>query len=290
MSKKPVWAVAAVLKLCGVPCAELVAQMIGKLKKTSSLYLYGTPSDSGTIGLRVGDIVTLYDGAVLADINTVLTDDIVSEYPAAVISVDEDTGVYYLSAYLDKTYKYPNVWDDGLWMTEAGYVFAEVNGQWVKVTEPLTYELKWKTKAIWSNVDVDISDNVTNDGVYLYATDPIPVSLVGYSYNGMVLHELPEWDGYAYITKHTAFNITRYFVMQTSEPYYAVSSTGEYCIGYRTGDNRYVAKDTGWELSTEYENDGVLVAVEDVLWANFDILNENGEVVLAKSAPVTIYE
>ena len=145
-------------------------------KGEPKMYLYGTPSESGNIGLRVGDAVTLYDGAVLPDISTVLTDEIVSEYPATVISVYEDTGEYYLSTYLDRTVDAPKVWDDGLWMVSAGHVFRYISGQWVEVTEPLTYELKWHTKAIWSNMDIDISNGITNEGVYLYASDHIPVS------------------------------------------------------------------------------------------------------------------
>ena len=117
---------------------------------------------------------------------------------------------------------------------------------------------------------------------------------VAYLYNGVRLPPLPVVEGRpkAYMTKHTAFGITRYRVHFLSEPYYAVSSDGQYAIGHRSGDVDYTAKvnDTEWVYQTVWEQNGVWAAVSDVLWANFDILDESGAVVLAASNPVPVYE
>lgn len=74
------WLMGFALGLAGKPLPIVQA------KKEPIAYLYGTPSESGNIGLRVGDTVTYYDGIVAADINTIYTDELKVQYPYAHIS------------------------------------------------------------------------------------------------------------------------------------------------------------------------------------------------------------
>lgn len=117
---------------------------------------------------------------------------------------------------------------------------------------------------------------------------------VAFLYNGVRLAKLPVVEGKpeVFFTRHTAFGITKYYAHFTSELYYATSSDGVYCIGRLAGDVYYSAKerDTEWTYGTTWENDGVMAAVDDVLWANFNVVDENGDVVLPKSDPIPVYE
>ena len=122
----------------------------------------------------------------------------------------------------------------------------------------------------------------------------LPRVPIAYLYNGVQLPGLPVVEGKtkAYLYKATAIGITRYHIVLISEPYYAISSNGSYSIGHRPGDVEYLAKESAleWNQSVIWEANGLDVATDNVLWANFDILNENGGIVLAKSDPVPVYE
>ena len=113
---------------------------------------------------------------------------------------------------------------------------------------------------------------------------------IAYSYNGVILPALPEWDREAYITEHKIFSKTIYRVHLTSDPYYAIASDGEYAIGYRKGDMRYTAEESTWTYEKTYDQDGVWASLTSVIWANFDVKDESGAVVLDKSNPIPVYE
>ena len=91
---KPAWLIGRALRQCGVPCAEEIAMMLQKRSAdpapTASMYLYGTPSDSGSIGLRSGESVTYYDGAVLP----LLPEWDKTKYPYAVLTILEWTELH----------------------------------------------------------------------------------------------------------------------------------------------------------------------------------------------------
>lgn len=118
---------------------------------------------------------------------------------------------------------------------------------------------------------------------------------IAYSYNGVVLPGLPETEGFAkaYIYRLGAANAVRHYVCFLNEPYYAYNVTGEYCIGYRNGDVKFSKYPSGteWTNKTVYENEGLSSEMDnDLVWANFDILNEDGTVFLEASEPVPVYE
>ena len=78
--------------------------------EVATMYLYGTPSESGNIGLRVGDTVTYYDGAVLPSIESVWTPELQAEYPVVYIYTLLDwnylnIGKGYSYRYEDEKYK-----------------------------------------------------------------------------------------------------------------------------------------------------------------------------------------
>ena len=117
----------------------------------------------------------LYNGVgPLPDIYTVWTPELQAEYGAAVVSVHEDTGDYYLTLHRDYSYYYPRVDADGRLATlYNGGMFKAESGQWVEATKPGILN------AIWSNVDVIYADGIITDdadGIYIAASDPIPVN------------------------------------------------------------------------------------------------------------------
>ena len=109
---------------------------------------------------------------------------------------------------------------------------------------------------------------------------------VSYLYNGVRLPKLPEWDREMYpyaVILDTGWLKKLWF---GAEVYYsgsAVGVRGGYIDYYCTSDM------SGWNESTGGTE--VLIAVgTNVDWTNFDVLGENGEVVLEASNPIPVYE
>lgn len=113
---------------------------------------------------------------------------------------------------------------------------------------------------------------------------------ISYSYNGVILPALPEWDREMYITEHKVFGKPFYKLHLTSDPYYAIASDGKYCIGHRIGDVQYEAEESEWVYEMTYEQNGVFAVLTSVIWANFDVKDESDTAVLLKSDPIPVYE
>lgn len=129
--------------------------------EVATMYLYGTPSESGNIGLRVGDTVTYYNGFAAPDINTVYTDEMKTEYPYARIGVYGST--YRLSLVTVES----TVNDSGATSFLAGVVYEVVDGKWAACSKNYnTYTL------IWANYNVRYANS---NELYLAKSDPIPV-------------------------------------------------------------------------------------------------------------------
>ena len=119
--------------------------------------------------------------------------------------------------------------------------------------------------------------------------------LVGYSYNGVVLPKLPEWDKtvypYAVIGHHwTDWTLDgNYHLLVSSTPIFKKSQGRvtanppfmQFILGYR--------EEGVWSgpYNTELEES---MSLGDTLWANNDILNEDGTVYFATYEPVPVYE
>ena len=133
-----------------------------------SMYLYGTPSESGNIAVRSGDSVTYYQGAVLPP----LPEWDETAYPYAAIAQNNAVGTYLFLANAEPfeggvnhtlTVLFPDVsyrLEDGAWQT---YSSGSLNNN-----------------AVWSNYDVYYMEN-DNLGelagtLYHAKSDPIPVS------------------------------------------------------------------------------------------------------------------
>lgn len=156
---------------------------------------------------------------------------------------------------------------------------------------------------IWANYDVYDSDGV----LQLAASDPVPVygEIVGYSYNGVTLPELPEWDKetypYAYIHSdgynHNVISTpNKYYLCLYGKPAEWVSDT-RLTYDRELGAKSFVyepSKDTMWReigscsivLYWGYSDNGI-----DLYWSNTDIPSYDGNAVfLEASEPIPVYE
>lgn len=171
-----------------------------------------------------------------------------------------------------------------------------------------TYDLLWS--------DYDIYDE---DGALQFAaSDPVPVEnaftkgyLVGaelrrkrklpvaYLYNGVQLPALPEWDKevYPYAVIYKWLTYARMYIYE-QKPYITTGDNGLTYLNLSSG-SKYVYKGinainnpiNGWNANEEYTaEDGQTQHTYGVIWSNFDLLNEDGTVYLAASAPVPVYE
>jgi hypothetical protein len=122
-----------------------------------------------------------------------------------------------------------------------------------------------------------------------------------YSYNGMVLPELPEWDKttmpYVVMYKDTWERIyvfyTKYANKQAS-PSTSVSGTYNVRVGepykeYRCEDgNWWIYADHSDAIDVEFSHS---INIETrVIWTNFDIYTPDGDLIFAASDPIPVYE
>lgn len=130
-------------------------------------YLYGTPSENGNIGLRVGDTVTYYSGAVTKNIDEIWTDK--DTQPYAFMRCTTNAAHLYISAapfyategyinWVNPTTQYAFYYSQGIW---------EYMQKWTGDTT--SYSLN-NTFAVWANHDV-----IKDGEVWLSATLPISV-------------------------------------------------------------------------------------------------------------------
>lgn len=171
----------------------------------------------------------------------------------------------------------------------------------------------------WTNYDIVNKDD---NSVFLAASDCVCIPIYGepvaYSYNGIVLPKLPEWDikEYPYaIIYHAYIGISRVFLSKTpwagtGEPYvWGVDAVayGEKIVNASRGFE-YTGKDNppGWEVSSngnlidsptlgqlqDTNGDGIADSgVYCAFWSNHDIISADGKTVLiAKSDPIPIYD
>ena len=96
-----------------------------------------------------------------------------------------------------------------------------------------------------------------------------------------------------YISRYMVFADWIYKVHFTSSPRYGYATSGDYCIGRRAGGFSYSATSqlTSWRDKTNWTNEGVMAELNDnLIWANFDVINADGSVFLHASEPVPVYE
>lgn len=258
---------------------------------TATQYLYGRPSETGNIGLRSGDTVTLYNGTVLPDINTVYTDELKQTHPNAVVSQFLD--LYRLTFYSAPVYLEYNAFANIYYSEEVcsciAYTFCELDGDTAWNTNEdgnatdvaVGEQVGRASKPIWSNFELRKTVMGTDETTYLSATDPIPVTgIVGYSYNGTVLPELPEWDKtkypYAYILQPVSGTAYKLVAKTTKQE---ASTDGKIAIG----DLVFAVVDGAW---VEADSQGI----RKVIWTNSDLYHKDGTLYLDASDPIPVYE
>lgn len=200
------------------------------------------------------------------------------------------------------------------------YVLRDNGTEWESTTNTLLV-----TGIVeWANFDVLYNSAQGNlaGTLYLSASNPVPVGkpitdplsfamgwqlgqrlrmreLIGYSYNGVVLPALPEWDKskypYAFIFPSVLFGIVSaidFRIYVSSKP---IHYNGSYMESDETVSLGYATVKTSdalWgELSyTENESFKLSTIGSYITWANYDIQNSDGSVFLAASEPVPVYE
>lgn len=261
----------------------------------ATMFIYGRPLDTKPttnwrkVGLRSGGVVTFYDGAVLPA--TPERDE--ETYPIVTIDLSSmnNIGIDMFADYTPTETKM----GDGSYsksMEYAEYLHASFNGNkwvdpsfsWSELTQK-TNGFNYQTEIFWTNTDiVDVNGNI----VIGKCGDPIPVSgIVGYSYNGTVLPELPDTEFQNALIFQTSGLINAYHLWVGAE---ITNNGGDISISGGHQKYRCTKPDLSeWVLS----GSGMDIAVtsySNVEWANFDVLDENGAVALTKSNPIPVYE
>ena len=272
-------------------------------------YLYGTPSDSGNIGLRSGDTVTLYDGAVLPP----LPEWDKETYPYAVIqytTIIPESPKYRLLCSASPTVLMTGILGGStpapclIWTAGDTWVGGYINedGQtWVNCTP------------IWTNYDLYYRGSETPA---LAASDPVPVYAepVAYLYNGVELPALPEWNKeaypYAVIARIGVASSSYKYTLRLFSNAYTTSGTSVLYSFYEMtadigktwlacscpyidlGDGTFVWGEISEHQIVDADADGIsdAVLVGMPIWSDFDLTANGGTVWLEASDPVPVYE
>ena len=255
----------------------------------AAMYLYGTPSESGNIGLRNGDSVSYYDGAVLPESPVWNT----TTHPYAVmLKRSKDINLYVSTSplrFASGSMIYTTTSAEVLWAT---YTFA--SNEWGALTVKGSYSADSfvcvdARTPMWANYDFK---QLNNGSTLVAKSEPVPVSgIVAYSYNGEIAGKLPIYDTekypYAIIT-NTNGRAMLWVLSGATFGWNEVAAEWRImCDSYMHSTQSRVDY-TKW--GTMYSHDGGEFAVTSVKWANFDVLNSDGSVYLAASEPVPVYE
>lgn len=137
------------------------------------------------------------------------------------------------------------------------------------------------------------------------AGKPLPLNTkrepVAYLYNGVRLPKLPEWDREMYPWavivsfptlgyRLSCFSSTARYYVDEASGLYSFGGTVENPVPCLVWNKRFT--DTDWCNFEERTNHSVTVksSSNPLLWASFDILDEDGIVYLAASNPTPVYE
>lgn len=165
------WLTGLALGLAGKPLLFTSAQ------KEPTARLYGTPSASGNIGLRVGGVVTYYKGAVLPKLpewdkaaypNEYLLIDIYAPPKFLVFPVplrhDNKTGVDGVG--------YPDI-ADGELITYYQYEYSSDSEEWICIGDFIMSNISALANICWSNQPIY---SKSDGSLYMSAPDPIPIT------------------------------------------------------------------------------------------------------------------
>lgn len=188
--------------------------------------------------------------------------------------------------------------DDGTWRAGGNgkvYLTEYANGQITKLWEERSDEsigvAVWAI--LWSNTDI-----IAKDGsVQLTATEPVPVGnrVRWYRYNDIELPRLPEWDKdnypYAFIQRtddsHRLVLLSDVIYGETPirKEYAIVTNIGDHWYAYDPYSPGYYSYQWAYQYPYSYNQP---IKVSEIVWANFNVLNEDGSVFLPASDPVPV--
>lgn len=264
------------------------------LNADGSVYLAASePVYSGNIGLRVGESVTYYEGAVLSKLPEE------PEYECVTVLNNDGT---YLANFTSSGQNAYNT--GGVAVTPAVPLYKYEDGQWVKAYYTMNAGVY---PVVWANYDLyykTAEEYGELSGTLCKATsDPIPVSgIVGCSYSGTVLPVLPESDlPYAYIL--SSFGTTYLFYTEAAVDFRYVPSFGYMLVNTIDGKNvnfnheRYELIDGSWGNLYTANSYFALGSNEGMtIWCNEDLYHydkDTGEATQVLSAcpePIPVYE
>lgn len=124
-----------------------------------------------------------------------------------------------------------------------------------------------------------------------------PKEPTAYSYNGVVLPKLPEWDRetypYAVIVHNTSENKYTLYLSKVAPTYGVYNTTANVYGIYLSGDSELssIASSDSWGAFMGSNIKCVtIISTRYALWTNADIVSEDGSVYLGASKPVPVFE
>ena len=109
--------------------------------------------------------------------------------------------------------------------------------------------------------------------------------MADFLYNGVgPLPKLPEVEGYALLCKRLGFYTVFFF---NSYEFEENSETGRWEISIPGGNQMYQII-SGDEWTKQVSTDARNIEYDIILWANFDVIGQDGSVYLAASEPVPV--
>ncbi len=237
-------------------------------------------SDSGG---DVDDGLVDYNGVMLPDVSPYITE----QYPDAAILRLANTSTYYLvviGGEWDFVHNGNNI-SASVESISITYVTTEGGSAWTKRSQDSSVDsgsvelVGGVNTVIWSNFDIPTEDDGGGDDT----------TATKYSFNGTVLPALPEWDSetYPYALISKAVSREYYFRAYSDRIVIFSGLSGGFADG--EAEQIYcVLSDDVWGEFTTITVDGFTAI--NVVWTNTDILYENGNVYLAASEPIPVYE
>lgn len=272
-------------------------------------YLYGTPSDSGNIGLRFGESVTYYDGIVCHEIPPA-PEGHTYTYIFYKLNNGKISARYFSHPlYQKENYIYC---ERDVGSTLRGSNYDPNTNSWSEPAQwshssnshqefPDDYRFDFYA-CLWANTDI-----VSDDGsMYLPATESIPVNgITGYSYNRTVLPEIPvEIMEYEYIYLYEMVKGKQYIVygfdtkpntvlyenfLQSYETVKVDSGTYGSACWYSTIPDEWTGIETNQNVS-DVSLGYISNKPNTIIWSNFDIYALDGSLYLSATNPIPVYK
>lgn len=212
-------------------------------------------------------------------------------------TIYEDTGnlkgIYCDHAILHR--EYVTSFDKGVWLLDTEYS-AKFGHTYI----PFWTNTDMKG-AVYHSVSGGTSYYTTTDTVVLEKSEPVLMGGITqkYSYNGIVMPKLPEWNitGYPYatISRFELPGKVEYFLQVFApDAFYFEDNYGRHFGGNTSANVRgiYYTQLLGqviWDGPDETTSDYISLD-EFLVWSNFDVLNSDGSIFLAASEPVLVHE